>query len=337
MNTTPLRPLGCASGRTIEGLLLAALVGALAGCENGPGAKTGFPPVKSPFPTAGKAAPDATTPHDGSKVTPDFAKGLMDARQLERENDLAGAREIYQRLIVSNPERYEAYHRLAVVADKQKRYREAVALYTQAIRLNPDPEIFNCLGYSYYLQGKLDKAESALLKAVSMQPANARFRINLGLAYGQQGRFDEAMDQFRRGGSEADAYYNMAFVLASRDEIDAAKNCLALAQAADPNHEQAREALRSFQEAESGKERGEAIAQKDGRRWVLHKESQDAAPDSILAQTASYDAPPAADRRRSSNGTMVPAARGDTQALLRRARSMMSQRMADRGDGTSMQ
>ncbi len=194
------------------------------------------------------AAPDQasspTQPKKNSQRDSEYIAQLAKARTLERAGKLDAAREIYERLIVWAPERYEAYHRLAVVCDRQQRFLEAESLYTQAIRLNPkDPNLFNDLGYCYLLQGKLDKAERALLKAVGISPANERYRNNLGLVYGYQGRYQEALEQFRRGGSEADAWYNLAYVQWIRTEVDAARQSLEKALAINPGHGPARESL----------------------------------------------------------------------------------------------
>ncbi|MEM4217995.1 MAG: tetratricopeptide repeat protein, partial [Candidatus Methanomethylicaceae archaeon] len=174
----------------------------------------------------------------------DYAAQLVKARTLERSGKLDAAREIYKQLIVQSPERYEAYHRLAVVCDRQQRYLEAEALYMQAIRLNPtNPDLFNDLGYCYLLQGKFDKAERAILKAVGLSPANERYRNNLGLVYGYQGRYDAALEQFRRGGSEPDAWYNLAYVQWVRDDIELSVRSLERALAVNPSHAAARESL----------------------------------------------------------------------------------------------
>src|SRR5690606_32125088 len=159
----------------------------------------------------------------------------------------------------------------AVVADKQRRYREAQALYSEAIRLHgPDAELFNNLGYSFYLQGNLRKAEAAMLKAVALQPANPRFRNNLGMVYGHQGRHDLAMEQFRRAGSDADAYYNLAFVLASQDNVEGAKECFRRALAVDPAHERAGRALAAFQRSEQIPldQLAQAPAGANGAQWI---------------------------------------------------------------------
>jgi hypothetical protein len=64
------------------------------------------------------------------------------------------------------------------------------------------------------------------------------------------GRFDQALAQFRRAGSDAEAYYKLAIVKDMKGDTDGAKTCLRLASAADPTFEPARDALRSLAEAE---------------------------------------------------------------------------------------
>ena len=204
-----------------------------------------------------------------------FGEQLSKARGQESSGKYDAARRVYKKLIAEFPNQYEPYHRLAVVADKQRRHDEAQALYAQAIRIEPkNAELFNDLGYSYYLDGELGKSERAILKAVSLEPTNSRFRNNLGLVIGQQGRFSNAFTQFSTAGSKADAHFNMAFLFASNGEYEQAKRSLRLAVAFDPRHEAALKALESFERYESDPdaitEVGEFV--KNGIRWVPYVE-----------------------------------------------------------------
>jgi len=196
------------------------------------------------------------------------------------------AKVIYERLIRDFPKRYEPHHRLAMVLDRQKRHREAQSHYAEAQRLAPEKtELFNDLGYSFYLQGQLNKAESALAKAVQAQPNNPRFRNNLGLVLGQLGRMQEAQEQFRQAGSEADAQYNLAFIHASRNDMENAKKCFRAALLIDPTYEKARKTLESFERFERDPEGAMASAEvmQDGVRYVPYIES--------ASNTASNSAP----------------------------------------------
>jgi tetratricopeptide (TPR) repeat protein len=87
-----------------------------------------------------------------------------------------------------------------------------------------------------------------MAKSVVLDPANSRYRNNLGLVLGHQGRYDEALAHFHKSGSEADAYYNLAFIFAAQDRVNKAKECFQIALNSDPTHRQAREALASFHE-----------------------------------------------------------------------------------------
>src|SRR4029453_1209563 len=103
------------------------------------------------------------------------------------------------------------------------------------------------------LQGQLAKAESALGKAAKFEPGNNRYWNNLGLVLGHQGRYEQALDCFRKSGSEADAQYNLAFIYATQERVDEAKRSFQKALAIDPTHRRAREALTSFEEYEIGR------------------------------------------------------------------------------------
>ncbi|MFO0900751.1 MAG: tetratricopeptide repeat protein [Pirellulales bacterium] len=210
-----------------------------------------------------------------------FAVEMGNAIKAEDAGKAIEAKVIYERLVRDFPKRYEPHHRLAIVLDRQKRHREAQAHYAEAQRLAPDKiEILNDLGYSFYLQGQLNKAESALAKAVKAEPGNSRFRNNLGLVLGQQGRMQEAQEQFRQAGSEADAQYNLAFIHASKNDMEAAKKCFRAALLVDPSYEKARKTLDSFERFERDPEGAMAMAEivKDGVKYVPYIESSTPAP-----------------------------------------------------------
>ncbi len=326
----------------VSALAVAACLAAMsAGCKSGSGAgerswanpfarsekpaeKTSLDPVAAELAAAKRPAaksggiesllPAKSSKRSAKSAVAQYDQDLIKARNLESSGKLDDARAAYEKLIALSADRYEAYHRLAVVCDRQRRHREALDLYTQAVeRQAEDPELWNDLGYSLFLQGRLDQSERALAKAVAMAPRNARFRNNLGMVYGHQGRYDEAMEEFRQVGSDADAYYNMAFVLAAQGNDEGAKNCFHLALGVDPTYNKARDALLRFEEAErepaGALDNGPIVA--NGVRWEPYIEGgQQASP----VQQTSLSAPTA-------GGKVVPSTRPSTQGELRRART----------------
>jgi len=177
------------------------------------------------------------------------ALAMLNGLNCERSGEWDKAREVYEQIRKEHPDNLEAIHRLGIVADAQRRHIEAEQIFLFVLEQQPrNPELLADLGYCYYLQGQLTKAESALAKATKLDPANQRYWNNLGLVLGHERRYEQSLDCFRKCGSEADAQYNLAFVYAGQERPGDAKRCFQTALAIDPTHRRAREALNSFDE-----------------------------------------------------------------------------------------
>jgi tetratricopeptide (TPR) repeat protein len=234
---------------------------------------------------------------------------MLNGLNFERVGNWKQAREVYEEIRQKQPGNVQAAHRLGVVADAQRRYAEAEQLFLLALDQEPrNAEILADLGYCYYLQGQLAKAESALGKATKLEPANQRYRNNLGLVVGHQGRYEEALDCFRKSGSEADAQYNLAFIYAAQDRVDEAKRSFQLALARDPTHRRAREALASFDEYERLPVdlRNVDDLATDGVRYVPYVEGANSdGGDTATAANTSYTASRAAHALYNESRTML--------------------------------
>ena len=238
---------------------------------------------------------------------------MLNGMNFERVGNWKQAREVYEEIRQKQPGNVEAAHRLGVVADAQRRYAEAEQLFLFALDKEPrNAEILADLGYCYYLQGQLAKAESALGKAAKLEPSNHRYWNNLGLVVGHQGRYEEAVDCFRKSGSEADAQYNLAFIYAAQERVDDAKRSFQMALVRDPTHRRAREALSSFEEYERLPEdlrKVDDIAS-DGVRLVPYVEGSNPGGVENAVANTSYTASRAA------------------HALYNESRSMLNRNMA---------
>jgi len=261
--------------------------------------------IETPKPAKKKNAEESGT------YMQQYAKG----RALEASGRLDEARTLYGKMIAEQPARYEAHHRLAVVADLRRHHREAQEQYALALKASPEnAEVHNDYAYSLFLDGQLGKAEAVAQKAVDLAPKNARYLNNLGLVYGHQGKINLALTTFRKCGSEADAQYNLAFILAARNDLDGAKKCFHKALAANPQFELARKALRNFEKADADPTILAEATDYDPRgvRLVPYIEPEDAGAAGKIQQVAA---------------STPSSAKNNTRNLQQQARAMMQEKM----------
>jgi tetratricopeptide (TPR) repeat protein len=96
---------------------------------------------------------------------------------------------------------------------KQGEHAQAQQYYLAALRAEPDAiSVTNNLALSYALDGKADKAEDLLRKAVASGRDDKRVRQNLALVLGVQGKFSEARKMASLDMPEADAKASMAYL-----------------------------------------------------------------------------------------------------------------------------
>lgn len=267
--------------------------------------------------TASKPAPSKP----GRATEAEVADVLTRGRTLENSGQFDKARKIYESALREHPQNASLLHRLGIVADRQKKYGEAEQFFLAAIKQEPrNAEVLGDLGYCYYLQARLDKAHAALAQAVALDPSNPRHRNNLGLVLGHQQDYDGAFEQFCKAGSEADAYYNMAFLFAAQDLTDEAKGCFQEALAADPAHRRAKEALASFEEYDrlpSARRDQDAALADSGVKYVPYIEGAESGHGDGGVQPA-------------STSTNLPASRDvgrTTRTLQLQSRGLLSRHM----------
>src|SRR5262245_54077197 len=86
---------------------------------------------------------------------------LAMGRLCERHHEDEKARTIYEGVLKSEPENPTALHRLAILSSENGKYDEAQDFFARAIAADPkSAEVHNDLGYSYFLQDRLQEAEA---------------------------------------------------------------------------------------------------------------------------------------------------------------------------------
>ena len=108
------------------------------------------------------------------------------------------AESAWKRSLAINPQYGVVLNNLGMVAGKKEQYAEAVKFFQRAMELRPnslDPHLN--LGTVYRLMGLAGPAEFQLRKALALPPPDSRVPNELGQLLVQEGRTDEAEDQFR--------------------------------------------------------------------------------------------------------------------------------------------
>ncbi|NET76666.1 FkbM family methyltransferase [Okeania sp. SIO1F9] len=152
---------------------------------------------------------------------------LKQANQLKRAGRLDEAIAIYHQAIEINPNFAWAYNNLGDAFVKQDKLDEAVVEYQKAIEINPNSALYYYnLGEVLAQQGKLNKAVDNFTKAVEIQPYFYKFQSNLGQAFHRKNLLDSAISCYRKvlaikPYSGMDCY-NLAEVLYKKQEWEEA-------------------------------------------------------------------------------------------------------------------
>lgn len=242
-------------------------------------------------------------PQVAKKKDDNLESQLSLARLSERHGQDGYAAQVYEAILRKNPRTVEAHHRLAVIASQKQDFETAERHFQQALEYGPrDPELLADIGYYFYLREQLDDAEKTLRESLAGNPQNKAARNNLALVLGEQGRVVEAMEEFQKVVSEAEAHANMGYILVMLGDIPQAQVEFNTALSMDHTLRSAAEALIQLEEqmktdpaiARMGKPETTAVARakaangKDGRSQSPARTvapSQEIAPQEIAAQS----------------------------------------------------
>jgi Flp pilus assembly protein TadD len=172
------------------------------------------PAPKANLPGAGDVT--AAAPIQNNPLESQFALARLCERRAENEQ----AEQLYKALLEKAPKDARLHHRLGVLSLQKSDFAQAEEHFCTAKSLAPPTaELLSDIGYCYYLQHRLPEAENALNDALRLEPTHAAAINNMALVLGKLGRTQESLDLFRRTNSEAEAYANLAYVLAQNGEL----------------------------------------------------------------------------------------------------------------------
>jgi Flp pilus assembly protein TadD len=135
----------------------------------------------------------------------------------------AEARAPLERAVELEPDSALALSALGIVCDRLGDPASGMHYQRLAAERRPgDPSILNNLGASCLLDGDLECAEGAFREALLLDPQDPTLHNNLGLALARQRRYADALESFRRGGSERAALNNLGWGYYLNGDYDAA-------------------------------------------------------------------------------------------------------------------
>lgn len=192
---------------------------------------------------AAPVLPEAVLPLDGSQVA-DVQVAL--ARTLESRGEVRQAARVYAEAVQKDPNRADAWARLAVLADKEGRFDESDEYHRRSLELAPNDANLHCnRGYSLYLQERWHEAETSLRNAIALKGDHRYAHNNLGLVLGRTGQEAKALVSFRNAGcTPTDAHTNLAYALTLNGDWAGARKQYELAIKLSPASDLVRERLK---------------------------------------------------------------------------------------------
>src|SRR5438093_689839 len=116
-----------------------------------------------------------------------LADAMAYARELQKEDRLEAADELYRRIIAVAPDYPNAWHFRGMVAFQLGRLAEALTAYRQAVMLRPFHfDSYRRLGSALYGWGRIDEAADVYRKWLSLEPDNPLARHLLSACTAQE-------------------------------------------------------------------------------------------------------------------------------------------------------
>lgn len=170
------------------------------------------------------------------------------AIQLQQNEQLVEAHELYRRVLEAAPDHPQALHYAGVLAHQQGRSDEAIALIERSLALLPDrADCYSNLGIVFQSTGKLDAAIDAYRRAIAIDPAHANAHSNLGVLLRATGKPVEAEEAYRTAirldPDHIDAYTNLGLLLNGLKRTEEAVACYCKVITLRPKHREARRLL----------------------------------------------------------------------------------------------
>lgn len=172
---------------------------------------------------------------------------LAYARWMEEQGQMGEARAQYDAVRKAEPRNVEAVLGLARLEMLSGRMAEAEQGFQRALKLNPNSAVAHYeLGRCYEAQHRWGDAAAEYNKAVLADPMQPNYRYQLAIALAQNGEIENALPHFLRVVGDAEAHYNVGYILKEQGRLQEAEKHFALALTKKPSLKQAEVQLRAL-------------------------------------------------------------------------------------------
>jgi predicted O-linked N-acetylglucosamine transferase (SPINDLY family) len=129
----------------------------------------------------------------------DIQNIMTQAIQYHQNGDYDHANQLYQKILISDPQNADALHYSGVIAMQHGKMERAIQLITRAIEICPDISGFHSnLALAYKDNDQLDSALDHYKKAVDLNPNNPVIYFNLGALYQNCSQYENAQIAYEK-------------------------------------------------------------------------------------------------------------------------------------------
>lgn len=170
------------------------------------------------------------------------------ARVAVSKGHIDEARPAYERVLNDNPKSVEAILGLARIDQLSGRTTAAEEGFQKGLQLDgSNPVVLDAAGQFYQSEKDWTRAIQYYNSATLAAPTNATYRYNLAVALARTGQVDEARPHFVRSIGDAEADYNIGYILFDDEQYDRAERYFQTALVKNPSLEQATDMLAEIQ------------------------------------------------------------------------------------------
>ncbi|UCE27388.1 MAG: tetratricopeptide repeat protein [Candidatus Coatesbacteria bacterium] len=134
---------------------------------------------------------------------------------MELGGDQEGPREVFERLLESEPDHPRLLLALGLTYFHEQRYEEAENIFLKAFELYPDFSlVYSHLSFVYSWTGRCEEAAEYAEKAIKLDPESPVNWNAMGLRYGHDGNYEMALGHFLAAYALDPNYYLSSFNVA---------------------------------------------------------------------------------------------------------------------------